>query len=151
MKELAFLLMLAGKWSGNSTLYLPDVPPDSNLSSLNAVAVLNNTFVRMDYTWKYHDTEQAGSLLVGYAPKSKVAEASWIDTWHMGKKILSLKGTIDSTGTIRLNGKWPAPPGPDWGWRIELTPSEKELHLVMYNIEPGGQESLAVDGKYKRE
>ena len=77
--------------------------------------------------------------------------ASWIDSWHMGRGILSLKGIIDSTGTIKVSGTWPAPPGPDWGWRIELTPTDTTLHLVMYNIKPDGEEFLAVDGKYGKE
>ena len=65
MKELAILLMLAGSWKGSSTLYLPDVKPDSSVSTINAVAVLGERFVRMDYTWKYNDKPQAGALLVG--------------------------------------------------------------------------------------
>jgi hypothetical protein len=151
MKELAILLMLAGSWKGSSVLYLPDVKPDSCVSTINAVSVLGERFVRMDYTWQYQGTPQEGSLLVGCDKAQTKAVASWIDSWHMGRGILSLKGIIDSTGTIKVSGTWPAPPGPDWGWRIELTPTEKSLHLVMYNIKPDGEEFLAVDGKYEKQ
>jgi hypothetical protein len=48
-------------------------------------------------------------------------------------------------------GSYAAPPGPDWGWRIEIAAEQcKALRLVMFNIWPDGKEELAVEAAYVR-
>ena len=52
--------------------------------------------------------------------------------------------------TLAVKGTYAAPPGPDWGWRIEITPDEGTLRVVMFNIWPEGKEALAVETVYTR-
>lgn len=60
-------------------------------------------------------------------------------------------GTRDDGGVVSLRGSYPAPPGPDWGWRIELENHERaSLVMRMINISPEGQEALAVLAQYER-
>jgi hypothetical protein len=42
-----------------------------------------------------------------------------------------------------------APPGPDWGWRIVLSPGDT-FRMTMYNIWPEAKEELAVEATYER-
>lgn len=65
---------------------------------------------------------------------------------------MACEGAIDEQGAINIRGSYEAPPAPDWGWRIVITPkSGKELQLVTYNISPEGVEDLAMQDDYQRE
>jgi hypothetical protein len=108
--------------------------------------------VRLDYTWVYQGQPQEGSLLVGFDPKAGVVSAHWIDTWHMGSAVMACSGKSPGEA-IALRGSNAAPPGPDWGWRIDLTPGADSIRMVMFNILPaelGGREELAVEATYSR-
>jgi hypothetical protein len=84
-------------------------------------------------------------LLIGYDPKANLATVHWIDTFHNGSKVMACTGTIDADGTVDVRGRYAAPPGPDWGWRIKiLAPTHDRLQMEMYNIHPGGEEEIAV-------
>jgi hypothetical protein len=52
---------------------------------------------------------------------------------------------------VVVRGSYPAPTGPDWGWRIELDLRlADQLQMRMVNITPDGQEMLAVQAVYAR-
>ena len=113
--------------------------------------ILDGRFVRMDYTWEYQGKPQAGSFLIGYEMEVEKVTAHWIDTWHMGDKVMACQGTVSNNGQISVLGSYAAPPGPDWGWRTIITPGEDQsLRLIMFNISPDGQEDLAVEADYTR-
>ena len=59
------------------------------------------------------------------------------------------RGIVDDQGVTSVLGSNAAPPGPDWGWRIVLSPGEP-LKMTMYNIWPNGKEELAVEAMYAR-
>ena len=62
---------------------------------------------------------------------------------------MACEGAVEPDGAIAVRGSYAAPPGPDWGWRIVIRPAGKPaLHIVMYNVTPGGQEALAVEATY---
>ena len=83
--------------------------------------------------------------------EAKVATAYWIDSWHMGDKVMICSGVADGNDGLSVRGSYGAGDGPDWGWRITLTPEEgQRLHVVMFNIEPNGKEWLAVEAHYTR-
>ena len=61
-------------------------------------------------------------------------------------------GSMDDDGVIDVRGSYAVPPGPDWGWRTVIEPAGKDsLEIVMYNISPGGEETLAFRNRYERE
>ncbi len=153
MNTIASLLACTGQWSGTSTLQDPFThKPVESASSLTATPILDGRFIRLDYTWIYDDRPQEGSLLVGYDPHTNMATAHWIDTWHMGHGVMALAGVRLETGGVDVRGTYAAPPGPDWGWRIILTPAdESRLRLTMHNITPAGLEEPAVEAFYRRE
>lgn len=153
MKLIEIQNHLIGDWTGTNLLRLSWLTPsDYHSSSRLAVSpVAKGKFLSLTYTWSHEEVSQEGLILLGYDDKQEIATAAWVDSWHMSSKIMSCQGTIDAQAIV-LHGSYEAPPGPDWGWRIVITPkSGKELQLVMYNITPEGAEDLAVQADYKRE
>ena len=154
MPGLDALLACAGTWKGTNILHDPNTQrPDESPGTARVTPILDNRFVRLDYTWSYQGRTQEGSLLVGFDPNTRTISGHWIDTWHMGHAAWIGLGTEPEEGTFRLAGTYAAPPGPDWGWRIEITagPAVDALRMEMHNIWPDGQrEDPAVEAVYTR-
>ena len=55
-----------------------------------------------------------------------------------------------SNGNVEVRGSYPAGDGPDWGWRIVLSPARARLEITMFNVTPDGAEERAVEGIYAR-
>jgi hypothetical protein len=148
--SLAKILACAGQWNGKSTLQDPhNNIADECASTLTITPILKGTFVRIDYTWSYQGATQEGIILVGFEKQANAVTAHWADTWHMSDKAMTLRGGVDADGTISVLGSYAAPPGPDWGWRIVLSPGES-FRMTMYNIWPEGKDELAVTAVYTR-
>jgi len=138
-----------GHWAGRYVLQDPtnNIADDSE-SSLSVVTVLFGRFVRMDYDWSYQGKPQEGSILIGRNPKSGEVTAHWIDTWHNGYGAMASTGADSDGDSLELRGSYPAPPGPDWGWRTVITPGAGSLDVLMYNVWPEGKEEIAAEMRY---
>ena len=147
------LAACSGAWTGTNRLSDPSMNVlDHSPSTAALTPLLGGTFIRMDYTWAYQGTAQEGSLLIGFDSGLAVVTAHWVDTWHMGERVMSCHGTSEDDGSVDVGGTYAAPPGPDWGWRIVLQPRDgSALRLLMYNITPDGTEELAVESDYTRD
>lgn len=142
---------LAGKWQGKNQLYLDPPPacPLSSPSTLSIRPVAGGNFLQLNYNWSYEGEEQTGVLLLGYSADDKNTTAAWADSFHMSGRVMFCTGTAADDNVVKLQGTYAAPPGPDWGWRIEIrSVSAKELRVVMHNVSPEGQEDLAVHIDY---
>jgi len=149
MGDLSKLKSAAGNYKGTNRLHDPHTnKPDDTPSNLNLTAILRGRFARLDYTWSYQNASQEGSMLIGFEPDENLITIHWIDTWHMSNKVLALQGAADSDGSINVLGSYPAPPDPDWGWRIVIKPGDKSLHIAMFNISPQSEEYPAVEANY---
>ena len=103
------------------------------------------------YTWAESNKPQDGLLLIGQSGPVGAVQAAWVDGWHMGDQMMHCQGAAGSDGALSVKGSYAVPPGPDWGWRIDILPGEGErFRLIMYNITPEGQEYLAVEAVYSR-
>ena len=142
----------AGAWQGTSTLQDPGrLEPETTPSSLTITPILNGRFVRLDYTWSYKGAPQAGSMLVGHQKSAKTISIHWIDTWHNSDNVMAMSAPAETSSLLTVRGSYPAPPGPDWGWKIALTPDvDGRVRIVMHNVSPEGEEYLAVEGEYTR-
>ncbi len=149
---LELLRSSAGEWRGASILQDPESGiHEECLSTATVTPLLGGKFVRLDYTWSYRDKPQEGSLLVGADAKAGLVTVHWIDSWHMGTKVMACTGTLPNGRTLGVRGTYAAPPGPDWGWRIDITPDERsKLGILMFNVTPDGQEAEAVRATYSR-
>jgi hypothetical protein len=152
MNVLSELAGFAGGWQGTNTLQDPETRgPDPSAATAVVTPVLGGRFVRLDYTWIYKGAGQEGSILIGCRSKTGELSAQWIDSWHMGEVMMSCRGERTADGAFSLLGSYAAPPGPDWGWRIVIDPTDaRKLRLRMFNIMPGGEEEAAVEASYSR-
>ena len=149
MNPVETLTARAGTWHGTNTLQDPTTgEPEESPSTLVVTPVVGGRFVRLDSTWIHRGTPQEGSLLVGFDPSSGEVSGHWVDTWHMGRQVLACLGSPPGDGSIALRGSFPAPPGPDWGWRIDLAPEGDGLRITHTCIPPGEEGSLAVEALY---
>ena len=49
----------------------------------------------------------------------------------MLERLMALEGNSPDAASLGMRGSYPAPPGPDWGWRIAVTPDGNKLTVVM--------------------
>jgi Protein of unknown function (DUF1579) len=147
------LTKLIGNWVGDNTLYVPWLDPPQSKSDATAAitSVTRGKFLTIAYTWADHGEPHEGMILLGQHPKTGVVTSAWTDSWHQGGEILHCTGTVDADGSVVLHGKYPAPPDPDWGWRTAISPrGDNALDVVMTNIAPNGDETVAVETHYVR-
>jgi hypothetical protein len=113
--------------------------------------VAGGRFARIDYTWGERDNPLDGSIFFGRDGERGVVTALWVDSWHMSDKVMTCEGVATGGDSIDVRGTYPAPPGPDWGWRTVVKTAEEDLlRMVMCNVSPEGKEYLAVDAAYRR-
>jgi predicted enzyme related to lactoylglutathione lyase len=146
---LTQLAACAGRWKGSNRLHDPFTKaPEDTPSALTIMPVLQGRFLRVDYGWSYQDSPQEGSMVFGADPEGGEVNAHWIDTWHMSQKAMLCSGRAED-GRIVVRGSYACPPGPDWGWQIELRLAPgKALQILMFNISPEGDSSPAVEASY---
>ena len=151
MSTLDALAACTGNWRGTNTLLDPhNSITEESAGTATVTPVLGGKFVRLDYTWDYKGKPQEGSLLIGFEARADTVTAHWIDSWHVGDKVMVCTGSGQAGPALSVRGSYAAPPGPDWGWRIEITPDDSRLRLEMFNIWPEGKEELAVEAVYAR-
>lgn len=151
---IEWLVDAAGAWTGSNTLHDPHSgKPESSDATAWITPVLDGRFVRMDYTWGYQGRPQLGSLLLGHRrkPEPGILTGHWIDTWHNGDNVMVFEGAAGAGPGIDIRGSYPAPPDPDWGWRIVILPDGDALRVLMHNVTPAGEEAMAVEARYTRE
>ncbi len=155
MPTAATLDTLVGHWTGTSRLWRPWLAPQESDSKSTASVGLtaNGKFVTIEYTWACDGEDHQGFMLLGRESKQNVVNAVWVDSWHMSDKPMTCSGTVsDDTGVITVRGDYAAPPGPDWSWRTVIAPrGDEAFEVVMYNISPEGEETIAFRNSYERE
>lgn len=153
MKLTTFHNQWIGEWTGNSRLWrnwLPN-PETSSESRLAVHPVARGKFLSFAYIWQLDGEEQEGLLLIGNENDEDAVSGAWGDSWHQGGSLLAMNGTADESGEVILNGTFPAPPQPDWGWKITITqPDAEKLVLTMHVIPWNEAEQLAVRAEYIR-
>lgn len=146
------LSSLSGAWKGTNRLYVPWLPEKLKESESKATvrSKMNGQFLSFEYTWSYGNEVQEGMLIMGCDPKSDAVQAVWTDSWHSKDILMLCNGSVDSEGRVSVFGNYAVPDHPDWGWRIDIAPSENSFRYVMYNVSPEGEEELAVETEFTR-
>jgi hypothetical protein len=142
-----------GRWQGTNRLLTPWTTPAEHMSDATAEVALvaNGRFATVTYTWAYEGKPCEGFLLIGREPKGDAAHAAWVDSWHQSAHPLKSVGTAPDARTLDVRGSYPAPEGPDWGWRTVVDATDDATLLVtMYNVTPDGEEMPAVECRYVR-
>lgn len=149
----AWLARLAGEWSGTSKLWLePGVLHEEVAIRGTMRLVQYGTFALHEYSSTCMEQPQSGLAWYGYSFAEDRWTTAWTDSFHNGTRIMfSLGDYQGDTSRLKVLGSYPAPPGPNWGWRttVELL-TEDRLVITHYNITPEGEEAKAVEIDYRR-
>lgn len=129
-----------GRWVGEAKLYLPGDPVRTTPSRAEIRNIANGKFVTITYDWSFEGEPQSGLLLVGLESENGPAAGSFVDSWHMGDKLMACRGQATPTG-LSVLGHYSVEGYPDWGWRTEVL-LEPNLRVKMYNVSPEGEETL---------
>ena len=109
-------------------------------------------FLQHDYVGSCMEKIQSGVALFGYSCGEDRWTAAWTDSFHNGTRIMFSQGEHrGDLSRIDVFGAYPAPPGPDRGWRtmVELI-STDHLVITHFNVTPDGEEAKAVEIDYRR-
>lgn len=145
-----------GEWVGSYDLYFEPGPPVSSSSTEGTVTlVAKGSAVAMTSTWEFQGKPHESVMIVINKPELGDPDIVWIDSFHTGGRFQLFRGVEPPDevppGAVCALGSYPAPTGPDWGWRILLSAESPDvLHVTMYNITPDGEEVIAVDSRYRR-
>jgi hypothetical protein len=131
------LLKCAGEWAGRNRVqpYVNE-PADESSSRLTVTPILNGTFLRVNQQWSWKGEPQLGCMLIGYLPDEERATIHWIDTWHNGRRSMTLTGEFEVGGKLVAHGSFPVNGEQDWGWRMEIHADDDGLIINMFCINP---------------
>ena len=144
---------LLGNWTGTKKLWMgpPGIAPAVSAAALAVTPVAGGKFLAFAYAWSFEGRPQEGLIVLGNDNDAEEASAAFVDSFHMSNKIMQFTGTVDAGGVASVLGHYPAPSGPDWGWRIAVSPSGAAgLRIAMFNITPDGTEYPAVQADFTR-
>jgi hypothetical protein len=148
----ARLVGAMGQWEGHNKLWFE--PTSAAIECATTAEVRGEAAGRMlvlRYAWSFEGKPCEGIVLLGDDVKAGRCDVAWADSFHNSDRLMPLTGPAAGDGVPDVRGSYPAPPGPDWGWRITLEhPTAETLLLRMYNITPDGTEALAVEASYAR-
>lgn len=152
MSVNATLSKLAGQWKGDNRLHLPwtDDPVHDSESNARVELRVNGQFLAIEYDWVFEGNRQEGVMIVGCDTESDAVQAVWTDSWHMSHKFMVCDGRVKADGAIDVKGYYAVPDHPDWGWRTEILPGNDAFRIVMFNVTPEGDETIAVEADYER-
>lgn len=140
------LNQLTGSWAGVKHLWLAPGEPErvSNATALVGREA-QGRFLRITYSWN-EKGPQEGMILLGWQESSGVLKAAWIDSWHNGDSLMLCTGQLSNDDQVLVQGSYPAPTGPDWGWQIAIkAESQNTFRILMDNITPDGTHAPAVE------
>lgn len=152
MNVRAQLSKLVGRWTGSNQLWLsPDEPVRQSQTNASVSLAAHDGFATITYTWADQGKLHDGVLIVRNAPQPSEQDMVWVDSFHTGGKFMVFKGEQHTDGRIAAFTTYPAPPGPDWGWRMVLASENgDDWELLMYNVAPTGEVYPAVEARYWR-
>lgn len=135
-----------GRYSGTSNVYLPGDPLRESPSRAQVDLVARGKLLTLNDEWNFEGEPQAGLILIGLEHEGGPAGASFVDSWHMGDKLMDCRSTATPKG-INVLGHYSVEGSPDWGWRITVE-RDPDLRVAMYNVMPEGGEELGFKPVY---
>ena len=135
----------AGGWKGTKTVW-PGPGADAISSDvwLDARLAARGKSLVLSYDWTASGEAQQGELGFSLSTDLAATQGWWIDSWHNDDTVMQLTGRVTESNVVMLSGTFPAPDGPDWGWDIQISPTETEMDIVMWVIAPGETGMLGV-------
>ena len=145
---------LVGKWRGTNrlhTTWIEENPVRETVSIAVVESTARGRFLKIEYDWTFEEAVQEGLILIGDQQDSDLIKAFWIDSWHLSDKFMVSEGRLEG-GAISLKGFYTVPEHPDWGWITIIEPERNNsFKIIMYNVSPQGEETLAVEMELNRQ
>lgn len=149
----ALLARMAGRWQGTArTWFEPGKLAETSPVRGQIKRVLKGMFAQHSYRGRLMGDPMIGLALIGYSLGEQQWQVAWVDSVHNGTRVM-LSVSPSGASPLRPNvlGSYPAPQGPDWGWRTTLELRGRDrLLLRHFNVTPQGQESIGVEFDYRR-
>jgi len=135
----------AGGWKGTKTVW-PGPGTDAISSDvwLDARLAARGKSLVLSYDWTASGEAQQGELGFSLSTDLATAHGWWIDSWHNDDAVMQLTGRVTESNVVMLSGTFPVSDGADWGWDIQISPTETEMDIVMWVIPPGETGMLGV-------
>lgn len=148
----ALLAELVGTWHGRARLWVePGVLHCEDEVGGEITALHGGRWVMHRYATRIDNVEESGTALIGAVLGRDVWQMAWVDTWHTGTEILLSEGDVDKgLSAIAVTTSYAAETGPPWKWRTEFEPGGDALAVRHFNINPQGDEAIAVEFAYLR-
>lgn len=124
-----------GDWVGENRMRLMPTDEYDVTAATAQVKITAGNYVTVSYTWHEGGVQQEGSILLSNGGEPGTVKAIWVDSWHSKESWMSFVGSIGGDSIVTLDGTYPAPSGPDWGWQIVIDPEHRSLS--MNNLVPG--------------
>jgi hypothetical protein len=143
-----------GLWRGKSSLNLPWLPPDKQVSESDSSLHVDtdglNTYATITYTWHHDGMRQEGTIILCGSSETKSVELGWSDSWHQNSGVMHLAGQESADGLVKAKGTY-GPAKELWGWTIAFHLDGAQLTMNMENVTPAGEAVWAVKATYKRD
>jgi hypothetical protein len=152
MQALIDMPQLAGEWTGTNRLwFMPDEDPHVSVTTMVVTPVAGGRTLALRYVWEHDGSPRDGMIWLRSVDAAGDVAVVWADSFHTSGDFMLCRRSPVAGAFIAATGSYAAPPGPDWGWRVELHADGPDaLRIVMYNIWPEGREDLAVEASYER-
>lgn len=147
----ALLARLVGRWRGRARLWLRPGELHCEEEVRGGVRALHGgRWVLHEYETRVDGADASGTALIGCDGGRGLWQVAWADTWHTGGAIFFSEGrSAPGDALVAVETTYGDPGGGDpWGWRTELEPRERQLHVRHYNVTPAAEEALAVELVY---
>ncbi len=149
----ALLNHCVGKYEGTIRTWFEEGDPvDTATVKGELRQVLDGMFILHEYESTFQGKPMKGLAMIGHFLGEGRWQTAWVDSFHNGTRIMFSEGAAGAD-PLRpdVSGSYPAPPGPNWGWRTKMEqPSPELLVITHFNITPDGQEAKAVEFSYRR-
>ena len=149
----ALLASMVGDWEGVAkTWFEPGKIGDESPVKGTTRLVAQGNFLLHEYGGTLMGGAMQGCAIIGHYLGGKRWQVAWVNNFHNGTRIMVSEGKEgESPDKPNVLGSYPAPEGPDWGWRTTPEMRGKDnLVVTHYNMTPDGDESPAVEFDYKR-
>lgn len=142
---------LVGTWKCTNRLnFGQENPIIESKCSASVMTRAAGQCLEIAYEWEFEGKPQEGVILLDGIKGTSEMAAVWTDSFHYANTLMMCRGACDENGFVSVTGSYPAPEGPDWHWRTEITPGDGTFKYMMINITPDGEEQWAVEMAFIR-
>ncbi len=149
----ANLARMVGEWEGVTQVWFdPSQPPVSERPQSGSLRpILGGRFLLHEYRTSFGDDTHEGVAIYGAHLDADAFESAWVDSFHTGTNVMFSTGALQAPRFSVLGSYGDGQQAPPWGWRTEIDqPDADTLVITMFNIEPQGEETRAVETRYRR-